>query len=56
LVFITEVIKNGTEVDSVSDRNEEQKYFLGIKAIYHGTARPQVADRGRASDKDGSCE
>jgi len=23
---------------------------------HHGMARPQVADRGTASDKDGSCE
>ena len=23
---------------------------------HHGMARPQIADRGTASDKDGSCE
>jgi len=23
---------------------------------HHGMARPQVADRGTASDKEGSCE
>ena len=26
------------------------------KFIEHGMARPQVADRGTASDKEGSCE
>ena len=27
-----------------------------VGPCHHGTARPQVADRGTASDKEGSCE
>ena len=28
-----------------------------LRTVYsHGTARPQVADRGTASDMEGSCE
>ena len=27
-----------------------------VGSCHHGMARPQVADRGTASDKDGSCE
>ena len=30
-----------------------QKYHY---VIHHGMARPQVADRGTASDMEGSCE
>jgi len=26
------------------------------RPCHHGMARPQVADRGTASDKEGSCE
>ena len=29
-------------------------YVVG--PCHHGMARPQVADRGTASDKEGSCE
>jgi len=34
---------------------------VGVVAVlvgpcHHGMARPQVADRGTASDKEGSCE
>jgi len=36
----------GPGVDSASNRNEYQEHFLGV----------QVADRGTASDKEGSCE
>jgi len=32
----------------------EQYYVVG--PCHHGMARPQVADRGTASDKEGSCE
>jgi len=36
-------------------------YGLFIKSVlvgpcHHGMARPQVADRGTSSDKEGSCE
>jgi len=31
-----------------------QLYVVG--PCHHGMARPQVADRGTASDKEGSCE
>jgi len=27
-----------------------------VGPCHHGMARPQVADRGTASDKEGSCE
>jgi len=27
-----------------------------VGACHHGMTRPQVADRGTASDKEGSCE
>ena len=27
-----------------------------VGPCHHGMARPQVADRGMASDKEGSCE
>jgi len=27
-----------------------------VVPCHHGMARPQVADRGTASDKEGSCE
>jgi len=33
---------------------KRQDYVVG--SCHHGMARPQVADRGTASDKDGSCE
>jgi hypothetical protein len=39
------------------------EYLLGttrmsvlVGPCHHGMARPQVADRGTASDKEGSCE
>ena len=31
-----------------------EHYVVG--PCHHGMARPQVADRGTASDKEGSCE
>jgi len=31
-----------------------KRYVVG--PCHHGMARPQVADRGTASDKEGSCE
>ena len=27
-----------------------------VRPCHHGMARPQVADKGTASDKEGSCE
>ena len=30
-------------------------YYV-VGPCHHGMARPQVADRGTASDKEGSCE
>ena len=27
-----------------------------VGTCHHGMARPQVVDRGKASDKEGSCE
>jgi len=33
----------------------EQKFYV-VGPCHHGMARPQVADRGTASDKEGSCE
>jgi len=50
----------GLGADSASTRNEYQEHFLGVKAAgpcvivgpcHHGMARPQVADRGTASNK-----
>ena len=32
----------------------QSPYVVG--PCHHGMARPQVADRGTASDKEGSCE
>jgi len=34
------------------------KYYSTVLVgpCHHGMARPQVADRGTASDKEGSCE
>jgi len=34
--------------------NQPTHYVVG--PCHHGMARPQVADRGTASDKEGSCE
>ena len=31
-------------------------YIHVVGSFHHGMARPQVADRGTASDKEGSCE
>jgi hypothetical protein len=31
-------------------------YSVLVGPCHHGIARPQVADRGTASDKEGSCE
>jgi len=31
-------------------------YIYIVGPCHHGMARPQVADRGTASDKEGSCE
>ena len=31
-------------------------YSYVVGPCHHGMARPQVADRGTASDKEGSCE
>jgi len=30
--------------------------FQVVGRCHHGIARPQVADRGTASDKEGSCD
>jgi len=42
---------------------QELEYRIGVCRVtvlvgpcHHGMARPQVADRGTASDKEGSCE
>ena len=35
-------------------KNYLLSYVVG--PCHHGMARPQVADRGTASDKEGSCE
>ena len=32
------------------------KWPYVVGPCHHGMARPQVADRGTASDKEGSCE
>ena len=32
------------------------KQYHVVGPCHHGMARPQVADRGTASDKEGSCE
>ena len=31
-------------------------WFLVVGPCHHGMARPQVANRGTASDKEGSCK
>jgi len=33
-----------------------ERLYLDKYPCHHGMARPQVADRGTASDKEGSCE
>ena len=33
-----------------------QGHTVLVGPCHHGMARPQVADRGTASDKEGSCE
>jgi len=38
----------------ISEINISSIYVVG--PCHHGMARPQVADRGTASDKEGSCE
>jgi len=35
---------------------ERTKIFHVVGPCHHGMARPQVVDRGTASDKEGSCE
>jgi len=37
-------------------RNFHQFSVHVVGSCHHGMARPQVADRGTASDKEGSCE
>jgi len=43
-----------------STQSEHRVDFLMLNLVvgpcHHGMARPQVADRGTASDKEGSCE
>jgi len=39
---------------SITFSNTILIYVVG--PCHHGMARPQVADRGTASDKEGSCE
>ena len=39
---------------TVTDSKARLTYVVG--PCHHGMARPQVADRGTASDKEGSCE
>ena len=34
----------------------DQDLSVLVGPCHHGMARPQVADRGTASDKEGSCE
>ena len=41
-------------VISFSCGNFQRAVLVG--PCHHGMARPQVADRGTASDKEGSCE
>jgi len=56
---------NGRQVLFISKHCAFRTHRVIIRYIYkthvvgpchHGTARPQVADRGTASDKEGSCE
>ena len=36
--------------------NNISVHIYVVGPCHHGMARPQVADRGTASDKEGSCE
>jgi len=59
---------SGSCEDAKLCRSEDEKIIMIIIIIiimpilyvvgpcHHGMARPQVADRGTASDKEGSCE
>ena len=48
------VFKGPTRVSVNSGGSSGKDYVVG--PCHHGMARPQVADRGTASDKEGSCE
>jgi len=47
---------NVCEIESESFRFELVPAIVLVGPCHHGMARPQVADRGTASDKEGSCE
>ena len=49
------------ELEEGNDDNQKFHTLLGVVSVlvgpcHHGMARPQVADRGTVSDKEGSCE
>ena len=50
--FVRKVDKKFVELNLVPYGNE--RHVVG--PCHHGMARPQIADRGTASDKEGSCE
>jgi len=57
--FWWEELKDHLEHLGVDGRIILNCMLLGVYVVgpcHHGMARPQVADRGTASDKEGSCE
>ena len=52
--FMVQVTENPAVRRLILQRYERRSVLVG--PCHHGMARPQVADRGTASDKEGSCE
>jgi hypothetical protein len=44
------------EMERIEFVDTRGKLAVLVGPCHHGMARPQVADRGTASDKEGSCE
>ena len=59
--WVPQLIMDGPKILSMSVENlhfsNSHNYLTVLVGLcHHGMARPQVADRGTASDKEGSCE
>ena len=50
------VKKSGLKYDPFKFSSKMSENPVLVGPCHHGMARPQVADRGTASDKEGSCE
>ena len=49
-------MKTGKETTLMENPCIEGRYPCVVGPCHHGMARPQVADRGTASNMEGSCE